>query len=96
MHKPNTDNKCLSYLNTITANGFIQKISKSTRIQDKSYSLINHIITNNLNNNETVGILINDISDHFLTFVQLNIKSAKQKPKLIEKRNMSDENIQNF
>ncbi len=96
LHKINNDAKTNEYLNTILGNGFIQLITKSTRIQNKSYSLIDHIITNNVQTKENYGIIISDISDHFFTFNQLNLTVDEKKTKHIQKRNMSSENIQRF
>lgn len=35
-----------SYLNSMLANGYLQCISKATRIQNNSYSLIDHVLVN--------------------------------------------------
>ena len=59
------------YLETIFANGFLQKIGKATRIQGNSYSLIDHIFTKTEINVELAGTIISDISDHFINFVAI-------------------------
>ena len=59
------------YLNTINSNGFTQTIHKATRSQNSHHSLIDHILTNSPAETLTSGTVILDISDHFLTFIQL-------------------------
>ena len=61
------------YLNSIFSHGFIQTVSKCTRMQNQSKTLLDHIITNSHNSNFTTGTLLSDISDHFPTFI-LNSK----------------------
>jgi len=50
-------------------NGFMQLIFKATRVQGSSYGLIDHIMSNVQLNEFSSGVIISDISDHFLTFV---------------------------
>ena len=76
--------------------GFIQTINKATRIFNDKISLIDQIFTNSKNLSLTSGVIINDISDHFTTFLQptLPLTSIKQKP--ILKRDMSSQNMNRF
>ena len=60
------------YINNAFASGFIQLITKPTRCQNNSATLLDHILTNELKNQYTCGVLINDISDHFPVFHFLN------------------------
>jgi hypothetical protein len=46
-------------------NGFFITNHKASRINPTSYSLIDHIMTNNVTNDITSGSIICDISDHF-------------------------------
>ena len=54
------------YLDTIICNGFLQIISKATRIQGNSISLIDHILVNNNLQNYNAGTIVTDISDHMM------------------------------
>ena len=47
---------------------FFPKISKPTRSYGSFYKLIDNVFTNNLCKRLTSGILIHQISDHFITF----------------------------
>jgi hypothetical protein len=67
------------YMDIIISNGFVQLLSKATRIQGDSCSLIDHILT--ITNLEiySTGTIISDISDHFINFILLPITIKKQK-----------------
>ena len=56
-----------TYFNLLTAASFKPLITKPTRITDTSQSLIDHVWTNDLRNNNTTKshIIITDITDHF-------------------------------
>ena len=59
---------CMQYLDNIITNGFLQIISKATRIQNDKASLIDHVITNTNMPRYDAGTLINDISDHLMNY----------------------------
>ena len=68
----------------------------ATRIQNNSSSLIDHIITNQPNYISSSGVIISDISDHFITYIELNSKNFNHKQKILESRNFSKQNIVKF
>ena len=57
-------NHCTNYFEKLVTNGFFPKITLLTRIGEGSSSLINNIFTNNTEEKETAGILLNPLSDH--------------------------------
>ncbi len=59
----------ITYFNCILEKGYLQIISKATRIQNESKSLIDHILTNSRGLDICSGTLISDVSDHFFMFV---------------------------
>jgi hypothetical protein len=65
-------------------NGFTQCITKATRINNKSFSLIDHILTNSGQGDVVSGTVNSDISDHFVTFVLLSAEIGKNKDELKE------------
>jgi uncharacterized protein YcgL (UPF0745 family) len=69
----------LDYLETIHSNGFLQLISKATRIAGDTFSLIDHILCNNLDITHKTGTLIADISDHFVNCLMIPNPSKKAK-----------------
>ena len=62
-----------SYFDSIIAKGFFPRITLPTHIQASSCTLIDNILTNNID--ETAqsksGLLVNDISDHKIIFTYL-------------------------
>jgi hypothetical protein len=84
------------YFSMVVNNGFTQCISKATRIVNKSYSLIDHILPNVQQENLTSGTIISDISDHFVTFLLLSSEISKPKNEKRESRNFSPEKLQNL
>ncbi len=86
----------IAYLENILNNGFMQLISKATRMQNNHTSLIDHILTNNAPTNTSSGTLITDISDHFTTFTQPSSNKSKPQSSTKTTRNLSKENIESF
>ena len=84
------------YLETIFANGFLQKIGKATRIQGNTFSLIDHILTKTEINVEFSGTIISDISDHFINFVAVPCTKTRVTSDIKPKRNFSQFNLRRF
>ena len=62
----------LEITNILATSGFLPSISKSTRVQNSSHSLIDNIFCNNIALIDKSGILFDDTSDHFPIFVSLD------------------------
>jgi hypothetical protein len=91
------DNLCSDYLDTLITNGFIQIVSKATRIQNNKASLIDHIMTNTNLASYNNGVIIDDLSDHFMCFMQLSkIKNTKTRLKESTRRQINEMNINNL
>jgi hypothetical protein len=87
-----------NYFNSILANGYLQCIAKASRIQNDSYSLIDNVLTNHINDSIYAGTLVSDVSDHFFTFVMPNVnpKLNQQIHKTIVSRDFSQQNLARF
>ena len=85
-----------TYLNLIHNYGYLQHISKATRIQGNTFSLIDHICSKNEPTNLTSGVISTDISDHFTTFISFNNPTPSTAPRTIQSRDFSPTNILNF
>jgi len=94
--KLNHDIHAETFFNTISLNGFMQLIFKATRVQGPSYGLIDHILTNAQPEYFSSGVIISDISDHFLTFVVSNAKIESKKDEFRSYRNFSLRQIARF
>ena len=86
----------IDLIDTVMSNGFLQLITKATRIQSTSTSLIDHIFTNSLGSAGDVGTIVNDISDHFINFFFVPTTKVVEKPNFANKRVMSRENKERF
>ncbi len=86
------------YLETVHSNGFLQLISKASRISGESFSLIDHLLCKNYDNSYKTATLVVDISDHFMNCLAIpnNIKQTKTSSDFKQSRNMSLTNLQNF
>ena len=79
--------------------GFFPRITLPTRIQPPSFSLIDNILCNSLNDaaNSVSGVLITDISDHKMVFTVHPNNSLKQKiDKFIEIEKKDQLSMDNF
>ncbi len=94
--KLNTLNLANDYMDVNLSNGFLQLITRATRIQGRHFSLIDHILSNNVRNGYSAGTILHDLSDHFINYMQLPVSNHKPKPKPLFKRNFSATNILNF
>ena len=62
----------------LASSGLLQLITKPTRVTDTSASLIDHIFVSSLSNPICPGIILNDISDHFLTYCAISSRAKPQ------------------
>ena len=88
--------KTSTFVDNCFANGFLQIITKPTRVTNSSATLIDHLYTNCIRNNFDSGIITSKISDHFPIFHFLNNSEKKKNPNFIFTRNFSETNITNF
>jgi hypothetical protein len=84
------------YFNTIIEKGFYPTNMKASRMQGGSHTLIDHILTNCRMSEVNSGSIIEDISDHFITFLQPNLTKSAFKPSKVMKRQFTTENLNNF
>ena len=62
-------------------------ITKATRLQNKShFSLIDQIFSNRHDGSTSAGVLVSNISDHFITFSTLKSKNRTSTPKTFSYR----------
>ncbi len=70
--------------------------ARATRIQGEHYTLIDHILSNTVNTNTKSGVLVSDISDHFLIFTSPSYTKISRKHTTCTARNFCKQNIENF
>ena len=95
--KIKTKNHFNDYFDELVTNGFFPKITLPTRIGERSSSLIDNIFTNDTEEKETAGILLNHLSDHQIIFTYIEKLSYIEKvPKFITIEKSNAASIQNF
>ena len=81
--------------------GFIQVITRPTRVTDHSATLIDHIYTNQIHNMHSCGIITYDISDHLGIYITIALQEHSwTTPTTTENHNTSQkfsaENLEKF
>jgi exonuclease III len=86
------------FLDIMYSHSLLPLITKPTRITDQTFSLIDNIFYNDVNNNNYEnGIIYTDITDHFPIFSIKNYsKVASRVPITLKIRNYSKRNIEKF
>jgi hypothetical protein len=85
-----------NYLHSLHSNGFLLTNYKATRMQNNSTSLIDHIFSNNIQTHTETGTVICDISDHFISFIQIPFPTNRKPNTAKPTRKFSTENINRF
>jgi len=91
LHDVNSTN----FLDSIISKGFLNCTFKATRFQNESKTLIDNILTNNMNSVNT-GTIITDLSDHFCTFLQVANAHETRGEKTYTVNQFTEQNINNF
>ena len=73
-----------------------QVIADPTRITSNTTSLLDIIATNRLDKVKESGVIHLGISDHSLVYVSLKVSVPRDKPKIVESRNLKNYNINHF
>ena len=69
---------------------------KASRMHGSSSSLIDHILTNSKITKLNSGSIIEDISDHWVTFILPCLTKHKTKPKVVKSRLVNKVNLEKF
>ena len=83
-------------LENMLSQGYLPVITKPTRVTPTTATLIDHIYTNISSPSYKSGILINDVADHFGTFISVSKKVPAPSTKYIKFRSYKPENILAF
>jgi hypothetical protein len=90
---PGSDN----FLNNLYAHSILPLITRPTRFNSNSSTLIDNILVNKPNDTSVSGILITDISDHLPVFYVSSQKVENPTSKtILTSRQISDNNVENF
>ncbi len=84
------------YIETLSSYGFLQIVTKPTRVTAESATLIDHVLTNATSDSLSTYILCYTMSDHVPIFHFLPLHITKKLPGTFSARNFSHQNVQNF
>jgi len=91
------ENKFVSeYIDNLLSFGFLQIVTKPTRLTENSATLIDHILTNVSNETFDSSLLCWKISDHLPLIHKISFKKNKANHPKIKTRNFSQSNIDRF
>ncbi len=74
--KYNSETCCQDLIDTASNHGFVQIISRPTRVTDHSATLIDHVYTNKINSVVSSCVVTLDLSDHLATCVTVSLDST--------------------
>jgi hypothetical protein len=78
--KHDQDSNCQNLIDTAANHGFVQIVSRPTRITDHSATLIDHVYTNSLDNTISCNIITHDITDHLATHTKIKLGTTGNRP----------------
>ena len=92
-----TQNKFISeYIESIFSHGFLQLVTRPTRITENSATLIDHILTNSTVQSHETFLLCSKMSDHFPIIHQLNFDKIKPSNGTVQTRDICPDSILRF
>ena len=68
-----------SYLQALSSNGAHQIVTKPTSVTDRSFTVIDHIITNDITHTITPRIILSSITDHYPIACRISKFQASRK-----------------
>ncbi len=71
---------CQNLIDTTSNYGFVQIISRPTRITDHSATLLDHVYSNNIDDTISSNIITTDVSDHLATLTTINLDNTASSP----------------
>ena len=74
--KYDNNDDCQNLIDNAHNNGFIQIVSRPTRITEYSATLIDHVYTNNIDSTLSCNILTMDLSDHLATHTRITLGNS--------------------
>ena len=85
------------FFNNLITVGFFPKITLPTRFTEQSSSLNDNVFSNNIDERESSGILLNQISDHqfFFTYIE-KLSYIERVPKFFDIEKTDANSLENF
>ena len=86
------DDHCQNLIDNAHNNGFVQIVSRPTRITENSATLIDHVYTNDIDSALSCNILTLDLSDHLATHTKIKLGSSTGSSRRISAQTKNDKN----
>ena len=74
--KYDSETDCQNLIDNAHNNGFVQIVSRPTRITEHSATLIDHVYTNNIDSTLSCNIITLDLSDHLATHTRVTLGNS--------------------
>ena len=74
--KYESDTEYQNLIDSAHNHGFVQLVSRPTRITERTHTLIDHVYTNNIESVLSCNVLTLDISDHLATHTKISLGSS--------------------
>ena len=87
-----SDDDCQNLIDNAHSNGFVQIVSRPTRITEHSATLIDHVYTNSIDSTLSCNILTLDLSDHLATHTRITLGSSTAQSRTITAQLKNDKN----
>ena len=68
-----SDTHCQKLIDNMSRLGFVQTVSRPTRITEHSHTLLDHVYTNNIDHTLSCNIATTDMSDHLATITKISL-----------------------
>ena len=95
--KHDSDDDCQNLIDIAHGNGFVQIVSRPTRITEHSATLIDHVYTNSIDSTLSCNILTLDLSDHLATHTKITLGTSTAQSRTLSAQSKSDKrNIRIF
>ena len=85
-----------AFLDDILSTGFVPVVLKPTRITETTFTLIDHIYTNNILEVKQSAIIITDVADHLATSVFYKQNKKDENTNNVKTRSFCDKNVAKF
>ena len=82
---------CQNLVDNAHDNGYLQLVSRPTRVTDHSATLIDLVFADNINSTLSCNILTVDLSDHLATHTKLSLGSSSMQTRIINKKEQKKE-----
>ena len=90
------DSRCQKLIDLMCDHGFVQTISRPTRVTAHSQTLIDHVYTNKIYSMISTSVVTVDISDHLATVAKISLAPNFDRTEFHPPRTMNEEDLPRY